>query len=78
MPADRVEAVVRQAGGELLSEVQLFDLYRGEAIGLGKKSLAYALTYQAADRTLTDAEVASLRKAIVRALAEKLGAQLRA
>jgi len=78
VPAERVEAVVRQAGGELLSEVQLFDLYRGEAIGAGKKSLAYALTYQAEDRTLTDAEIVSLRKAIVRALAEKLGAQLRA
>jgi phenylalanyl-tRNA synthetase beta chain len=62
----------------LLSEVRLFDLYRGEATGSGKKSLAYALTYQAADRTLTDAEVASLRKAIVRALADKLDAQLRA
>ncbi len=78
VPAESVEAVVRQAGGALLSEVRLFDLYRGEAIGAGRKSLAYALTYQAADRTLTDAEVAAQRKAIVRALAEKLGAQLRA
>jgi phenylalanyl-tRNA synthetase beta chain len=77
VPAASVEEVLRQAGGALLADVRLFDLYRGEAIGAGKKSLAYALTYQAADRTLTDAEVATLRKAIVRALAEKLGAQLR-
>jgi phenylalanyl-tRNA synthetase beta chain len=77
VPAESVEAVVRQAGGALLAEMHLFDLYRGEAIGAGRKSLAYALTYQAVDRTLTDVEVASLRKAIVRALAEKIGAQLR-
>jgi phenylalanyl-tRNA synthetase beta chain len=77
VPAESVEAVVRQAGGALLADLRLFDLYRGEAIGAGRKSLAYALTYQAADRTLTDAEVASLRKAIVRALGEKLNALLR-
>ncbi len=77
VPAVNVEEVVRQAGGVLLADVRLFDLYRGEAIGAGKKSLAYALTYQAADRTLTDTEVAALRKTIVRALTEKLGAQLR-
>jgi phenylalanyl-tRNA synthetase beta chain len=76
-PAASVEEVIRQAGGPLLAEVRLFDLYRGGAIGAGKKSLAYGLTYQAADRTLTDTEVAALRKTIVRALAEKLGAQLR-
>jgi phenylalanyl-tRNA synthetase beta chain len=78
VPAVRVERVLRQAGGALLTGVRLFDLYRGEAIGAGKKSLAYGLTYQAADRTLTDTEVAALRRTIVRALAEKLGAQLRA
>ncbi len=77
LPAASVEEVLRLAGGALLAEVRLFDLYRGEAIGAGKKSLAYALTYQAADRTLTDTEVAALRKNIVRALAEKLGAVLR-
>jgi phenylalanyl-tRNA synthetase beta chain len=77
VPAVSVEEVLRQAGGTLLANVRLFDLYRGEVIGAGKKSLAYGLTYQAADRTLTDTEVAALRKTIVRALAEKLGAQLR-
>jgi phenylalanyl-tRNA synthetase beta chain len=77
VPAASVEEVIRQAGGGLLAEARLFDLYRGEAIGAGKKSLAYGLTYQAADRTLTDTEVAALRKTIVRALAERLGAQLR-
>ena len=77
LPAEAVEVVLRQAAGALLAELRLFDLYRGESIGAGKKSLAYALKYQAQDRTLTDSEVAALRTAIVRALGEKLGAQLR-
>ncbi|MCJ7677453.1 MAG: phenylalanine--tRNA ligase subunit beta [Anaerolineales bacterium] len=77
LPAEAVEVVLRQAAGALLAELRLFDLYRGESIGAGKKSLAYALTYQAQDRTLTDSEVAALRAAIVRALGQKLGAQLR-
>jgi phenylalanyl-tRNA synthetase beta chain len=57
VPAERVAAEVRAAGGDLLRDVRLFDLYRGESIPSGKKSLAYALTYQAEDRTLTDNEV---------------------
>jgi phenylalanyl-tRNA synthetase beta chain len=57
VPAERVAAEVRAAGGDLLRNVRLFDLYRGESIPAGKKSLAYALTYQAEDRTLTDKEV---------------------
>jgi phenylalanyl-tRNA synthetase beta chain len=77
VPAEAVEVVLHKAGGTLLAGVRLFDVYRGEAIGTGKKSLAYALTYQAPDRTLTDTEVAALRAGIVRALAEQLGAQLR-
>jgi len=78
LPAEAVEVVLRQAAGALLAELRLFDVYRGESIGAGKKSLAYALTYQAPDRTLTDTEVAALRKTIVRDLEEKLGAELRA
>jgi hypothetical protein len=54
-----------------------FDLYTGEQVGAGKKSLAYALTYQADDRTLTDAEVAQVREKITRRLAQELGAVLR-
>ena len=56
MPAERVVAEIRAAGGDLLREVRLFDLYRGESIPTGHKSLAYALAYQA-DRTLTDKEI---------------------
>ncbi|MGH2593396.1 MAG: phenylalanine--tRNA ligase subunit beta, partial [Anaerolineae bacterium] len=77
MPAEAVRAAIAASGGELLRGVSLFDLFKGEQIGSGKKSLAYRLTYQADDRTLTDAEVAKVRAGIVRHLQEKLGATLR-
>ena len=62
--AERVVAEIRAAGGGLLRDVRLFDLYRGESIPAGTKSLAYALTYQADDRTLTDKEVDKAHKKI--------------
>jgi phenylalanyl-tRNA synthetase beta chain len=77
LPASRVEDVIRQAGGSLVTEIRLFDLYRGEQIGAGKKSLAYSLTYQAPDHTLGDEEVRSLRLKIIRRLEKELGARLR-
>ncbi len=77
IPGARVQAAIEAAGGALLAGVTLFDLYRGEQIGAGKKSLAYRLTYQAPDRTLTDAEAAKVRERIVRKLKEELGATLR-
>ncbi|MFN8499486.1 MAG: phenylalanine--tRNA ligase subunit beta [Anaerolineae bacterium] len=77
VPQARVFEAIGAAGGELLRDVQLFDLYRGPQIGLGKKSLAYALVFQAADRTLTDAEVAALTQRIVDRLSRDLGATLR-
>jgi phenylalanyl-tRNA synthetase beta chain len=75
--AERVVAAIRQAGGDLLRGVRLFDLYRGESIPAGKKSLAYALTYQAADRTLTDKEVDKVHKKIEDRLQHVLQAQIR-
>ena len=78
VPAREVLDAILEAGGELLRRVELFDLYRGKPIPAGKKSLAYSLTYQAEDRTLTDEEVNRLQERIVRHLAEKLGAKLRA
>jgi phenylalanyl-tRNA synthetase beta chain len=77
LPAEQVEAVIRQAGGKMLSGVQLFDVFRSEAIGAGKKSLAYSLTYQAPDRTLTDAEASQIRQRINRRLEQDLGSRLR-
>jgi phenylalanyl-tRNA synthetase beta chain len=75
--AARVEGLIRQTGGRSVSAVRLFDVYRGEQIGAGKKSLAYSLTYQAADKTLTDAEAATIRNKIVKRLAQEVGAKLR-
>jgi phenylalanyl-tRNA synthetase beta chain len=77
-PAAEVEAVIRQAGGDLLEDVRLFDVYRGDPIPAGKKSLAYNLTYRALDRTLKDEEVAKVHAGIVRAAEKRLGAELRA
>ncbi len=77
VPAGQVEALIWQTGGKLLADVRLFDVYRGERLGEGKKSLAYRLTYQAPDRTLTDKDAAHLRKKIVKRLGREVGAQLR-
>jgi phenylalanyl-tRNA synthetase beta chain len=75
--AKDVEDVIRKAGGRLLSDIRLFDLYQGEQIAEGKKSLAYALTYQAEDRTLSDPEVAKVRQKIIKRLEKEIGARLR-
>lgn len=77
LPADRVAELIRQTGGKVVSAVRLFDVYRGEKIGAGKKSLAYSITYQAADKTLSDKDVAGLRTHILRRLEHDLGAMLR-
>jgi len=77
VPAARVEEVIRQAGGKMLAGVRLFDVFRSEALGEGKKSLAYNLTYQAQERTLTDADASQIRQRIIRRLEQELGAKLR-
>lgn len=76
-PAETVEAVIVQAGGKLLREVKLFDVYRGDSIPAGTKSLAYNLQYQTDERTLTDKEVAKVRQKIIRTAERELGAQIR-
>ena len=55
--ASRLEALIRQTGGKSVTNVRLFDVYRGDQIGAGKKSLAYSLTYQAADKTMMIVEL---------------------
>jgi len=77
MPAIRVIQGIREAGGELLMDVELFDVYRGPQLGKGQKSLAFALTYQSMDRTLKDKEVAMIRQRILNNLVKELGAVLR-
>ncbi len=77
LPAASVEAALRTAGGTLLREVALFDVYQGGQLPPGKKSLAYHLTFQAPDKTLTDADVSRQRGRILRLLEQQLGATLR-
>jgi phenylalanyl-tRNA synthetase beta chain len=77
IPAVRVRDLIARAGVPLLRSITLFDVYRGAQVGADKKSLAYRLTYQAENRTLTDEEVAQLRDKIVGRLKEELGATLR-
>ena len=76
--ADQVMAEIRAAGGDLLSHIRLFDLYtKGESIPAGTKSLAFHLSYQALDRTLTDKEVDKAHKKIEERLKRALKAQVR-
>jgi phenylalanyl-tRNA synthetase beta chain len=77
VPAGDVEAAIAEGGGDLLTRIQLFDVYRGEQIGADNKSLAIRLEFQAPDRTLTDDEVAGIRALIEDRLTE-LGGRLRA
>jgi phenylalanyl-tRNA synthetase beta chain len=77
LPAGEVEEAVRSGGGELLDAVELFDVYRGEQLGEGRKSVAFRLEFRSPERTLTDEDVAAARTQIEAALAE-LGGALRA
>jgi phenylalanyl-tRNA synthetase beta chain len=76
--AEQVEQAIRQGGGSLLRQVTLFDVYRGKQVPAGKKSLAYALLFQADDKTLKDADVEKVRRRIVARLGQTVGAELRA
>lgn len=77
LPAAQVEFLIRQTGGSAVMDVTLFDVYRGDQLGAGRKSLAYRLTYQAPDKTLTDKDVEKIRRRIVQRLERELDAQLR-
>lgn len=74
--ADRLERALRQAAGDLLVSCELFDVYRGQGVAAGSRSLAYRLRLQHRDRNITDADIAAVRERCV-AGAERLGATLR-
>jgi phenylalanyl-tRNA synthetase beta chain len=76
-PAERVLDEIRAAGGELLTGAELFDLYTGDGIPEGTKSLAFALTYQASDRTLSDKEIGKAHEKVEGRLRHVLKAQIR-
>jgi phenylalanyl-tRNA synthetase beta chain len=75
--AQQVGECIRRAGGGLLAGLTLFDVYRGDPIPAGKKSLAYSLTYRHEQRTLTDKEVAKVHSRIAGQLGRELRAKLR-
>jgi phenylalanyl-tRNA synthetase beta chain len=75
--ASRIEASLRKGGGALLTDVELFDVYRGSGVDDGARSLAYRLRFQATDRTLTDGDVADVRQACIDQVVKKTGAVLR-
>jgi phenylalanyl-tRNA synthetase beta chain len=75
--AGAVAEVIREAGGSLLAEVRLFDVYQGPQVAAGMKSLAFSLAFQAPDRTLTDAEIEKEKARILAAVGERLGGRLR-
>jgi phenylalanyl-tRNA synthetase beta chain len=77
VPAARVQEVVGRAGGPEVITVRLFDLYSGEQVSGGRKSLAFALELRHPERTLTDEDASAVRARIVDALSKELGAELR-
>lgn len=77
MQVGTLENIILENGGSLLEKIQLFDVYRGKQIGEGQKSVAFALTYRAADKTLTDEDVALVHNKVLTGLKEQAQATLR-
>ncbi|MCQ4119179.1 phenylalanine--tRNA ligase subunit beta [Rhodococcus tibetensis] len=77
VPAGTVQEALRSGGGELLEDIRLFDVFEGEQVGPGRKSLAFALRFRGVDRTLTEDEASAARDAAVAAAAASVGAELR-
>ena len=77
VPHEQIVAVMRAAGPRELEAIQLFDIFRGEAIGRGRKSVAYSLTYRAADRSLTDEAVNGYHDTVKAALKAQLQVEIR-
>jgi len=77
IPAAEVEAFLRGMREPLLVRIALFDVYAGEQVGAGRRSLAWSLTFQAADRTLTDTEVNEVHARIIAEIGPRFGAEIR-
>lgn len=75
--ADQAAAIIKASGGELLQKINLFDVYTGDRVEPGWKSLAYRMVFQSAERTLTEAEINQIMEGITAALKTKLDASLR-
>jgi phenylalanyl-tRNA synthetase beta chain len=75
VPAAKVQEIMESSA--LVARVQLFDVFEGEQIGHGRRSLAFAVHFQSPERTLTDEDVADARRRIIRRLEREAGAELR-
>ena len=73
----QIEKEIKKAGGSLLRNIEVFDVYQGEQVGKDKKSIAYSLTFEAQDRTLTDEEINQTLEKIIEKLEKELNAELR-
>ena len=77
VPAGEVMAVLKQVGGELMTECRLFDVYSGDRIEKGMRSLAFSLVFRSAERTLTDEEIEGPFQQILAAMEQRFDAKLR-
>lgn len=72
-----IEDILKQRGGKILEDIKLFDVYKGKQVPEGMKSVAYSLTFRAADKTLTDEDVNKTMKKILDGLKKNIDAELR-
>ena len=77
VPAGELAAAAREAGGDALREIRIFDVYAGPQVGEGRKSVAFSVAYGSRERTLTDADALRIRASVVEALGRRFGAELR-
>ncbi len=77
VPAAEVVAIARKAGGKLIRDVRVFDVYEGDQVPAGKRSLALRLVMRSPERTLTDKDITEVRRRVLQALERELGATLR-
>ena len=77
MAADVANTIAHTEANVLIENVELFDVYRGAGIAIGKKSMAYSFTLRAEDHTLSDDEITAAMNAIIDGLSKELGAKLR-
>ena len=77
MTNEEIEMEIKRAGGRLLTNIEVFDVYTGENVGSNEKSIAYNLTFQSPERTLTDEEVMNTFNNIIEKVETKLSVKLR-
>jgi phenylalanyl-tRNA synthetase beta chain len=77
VPAREVLDLIQSFNSDVIEESAIFDVYQGDSIGVGKKSIAFRIRYRAADRRLTDEEVEAIHKSLVTYIAEKTGGKIR-